>query len=1002
MKTRAADIVVVLIVLAITPSILSAGQITGEIKAWHKVTITFDGPKTSEIDERNPFTDYRLNVTFSKGDKACLVPGYYAADGDAATSGADSGNKWRVHFAPSEPGKWNYKVSFRSGTLVAVNDDPQAGAGAGYMDGETGSFVVEPTDKGGRDFRGRGRLQYVGGHYLRFAGTGEYFLKAGPDAPETFLAYVDFDNTVARKKNVPLKTWQPHVRDWREGDPTWKDGKGKGMIGALNYLADKGCNVFSFLPYNAGGDGDNIWPFVERDNKLRYDCSKLDQWGIVFDYATRQGLYLHFKLQENEIDDNRRGDKREEGLVPESLDGGKLGTERKLYCRELIARFAHNLALNWNIGEENTQSTEEVVDMVRYLHETDPYKNHIVLHTFPGDQDRVYTPLLGDKSLLSGLSLQNGWDQAHERTLKWVVESEKAGRPWVVANDEQGSANLGVPVDPGYQGHSGQAGQGNDTYDLHDIRNATLWGNLMAGGAGVEYYFGYQLPESDLSCEDFRSRDKSWDYCRIALEFFHKQQIPFWEMKNDDGLTRNPNDYCFAKPGALYLIYFKNPGELKLSLESGALTYGWFDPKTGRGLDALIEQGKAQGPVQVALKTPGEGDWLLCLKKSGRAAVSFQDVTEVQIPAAAVAAEEAPNSPYQLIATHDFEAVAGVGFVPFYKDVARKAGAINAAQHKDKFAAAKAAFAGESGTYDITLTTLTETDGESTYRLVVGGKAVGTYTNPATQNDYQPAGHTWRNVAVKKGDVVQVEFNTASNNKQPEGSGFAYSRGRWTQLAFSPAGKGDVVFDEQNGLLAGEAELFFEQTQTGKRKWYVTTADRAPAVQPDGDDSHAVSASGGAYIEVLPDSRRTHGDKLIAGENFSNEPGQMAVVSYQVHVNTPGRYYVWVRAYSTGSEDNGLHVGLDGDWPESGRRLQWCDGKNAWWWESRQRTEAEHCGEPYKIYLDVKEPGLHTVSFSMREDGFEFDKWLMTTDREMKRPGDEGPAVLFRKTGGVS
>ena len=36
-----------------------------------------------------------------------------------------------------------------------------------------------------------------------------------------------------------------------------------------------------------------------------------------------------------------------------------LGPERKLYCRELIARFGHNLALNWNLGEENTQSTEE-------------------------------------------------------------------------------------------------------------------------------------------------------------------------------------------------------------------------------------------------------------------------------------------------------------------------------------------------------------------------------------------------------------------------------------------------------------------------------------------------------------------------------------------------------------------------------------------------------------------------------------------------------------------
>src|SRR4030095_11482904 len=166
---------------------------------------------------------------------------------------------------------------------------------------------------------------------------------------------------------------------------------------------------------------------------------------------------------------------------------GKLGVERRLYCRELIARFAHNLALNWNIGEENTQSTEEVRDMVKFLHETDPYRHHIVIHTYPNQQDKVYTPLLGNNSLLTGASLQNGWNQVHQRTLKWLTESANAHRPWAVANDEQGPANLGVPPDPGYKGHNGIA-RTNETqkgYTLHDIRKLTLWGNLMAGGAGV-------------------------------------------------------------------------------------------------------------------------------------------------------------------------------------------------------------------------------------------------------------------------------------------------------------------------------------------------------------------------------------------------------------------------------------------------------------------------------------------------------------------------------------
>ena len=125
----------------------------------------------------------------------------------------------------------------------------------------------------------------------------------------------------------------------------------------------------------------------------------------------------------------------------------------------------------------------------------------------------------------------------------------------------------------------------------------------------------------------------------------------------------------------------------------------------------------------------------------------------------------------------------------------------------------------------------------------------------------------------------------------------------------------------------------------------------------------------------------------------------MAVLTYLVHINTPGRYYVWVRAYSTGSEDNGLHVGLDGTWPASGQRLQWCEGKRSWRWESKQRTQKVHCGEPHKIYLDIETPGLHTIAFSMREDGFEFDKWLMTTDRDMPRPDDTGPAVRVRRAG---
>jgi len=43
-------------------------------------------------------------------------------------------------------------------------------------------------------------------------------------------------------------------------DPTWQTGKGKGIIGALNYLADKGANAVSFLTMNIVGDDQNVFP----------------------------------------------------------------------------------------------------------------------------------------------------------------------------------------------------------------------------------------------------------------------------------------------------------------------------------------------------------------------------------------------------------------------------------------------------------------------------------------------------------------------------------------------------------------------------------------------------------------------------------------------------------------------------------------------------------------------------------------------------------------------
>ncbi len=61
--------------------------VSGELKQWHKVTLTLDGPYAHEKDQNpNPFTDVAMSVAFTheSGAPRYVVPGYFAADGRAA------------------------------------------------------------------------------------------------------------------------------------------------------------------------------------------------------------------------------------------------------------------------------------------------------------------------------------------------------------------------------------------------------------------------------------------------------------------------------------------------------------------------------------------------------------------------------------------------------------------------------------------------------------------------------------------------------------------------------------------------------------------------------------------------------------------------------------------------------------------------------------------------------------------------------------------------------
>ncbi|GGA75265.1 hypothetical protein GCM10011369_16430 [Neiella marina] len=563
--------------------------LNGELRQWHTIELAFAGPEVSEQDQYNPFLNYRLNVEFRHPTtgKSYVVPGFFGADGNAANSSASRGNQWLVRFSPDEVGVWHWQAQFRQGPYVAISEAKHSGRSAAYMDGQRGQFDVQPSNKQGPDFRALGRLQWVNERYLRFAGSGDYFIKAGPDSPENLLAYADFDGSQHQDGfgDELIKTWAPHRSDWQMGDPTWADDKGKNLIGALNYIASKGMNSISFLTLNIKGDDKNVFPYVDYHNYDRFDVSKLEQWNIVFSHAQSLGLFLHFKTQEVE----------NQGL----LDGGGLGAERKLYYRELIARFGHHLALNWNMGEENgdwvpenttaPQGTLQRLAMAAYFNQVDPYQHHRVIHN-----GWYFNDLRGADSWYTGASVQTSspdFSNVHKQAKEILSWPNANGRQWAVAVDEPGDAEHALKpdaIDPEHQ----------------QARQNGLWGAYMAGAWGTEWYFGYKHAHSDLTAQDWRSRDKFWQQAKIAIDFFSMVDVPLHKAKNHDDLAEDA--WVLAELGEFYIVYVKRMPEklmLKMLPQDANYSVEWYDPLRG----GELQFGSVK---QLQIEDEGKYSWL--------------------------------------------------------------------------------------------------------------------------------------------------------------------------------------------------------------------------------------------------------------------------------------------------------------------------------------------------------------------------------------------------------
>ncbi|MCU0379143.1 MAG: hypothetical protein MUC78_12885 [Bacteroidales bacterium] len=214
------------------------------------------------------------------------------------------------------------------------------------------------------------------------------------------------------------------------------------------------------------------------------------------------------------------------------------------------------------------------------------------------------------------------------------------------------------------------------------------------------------------------------------------------------------------------------------------------------------------------------------------------------------------------------------------------------------------------------------------------------------------------------------------------------------QSTSSPIADEKLLFGVKNNLIVVEAEHFFKQTMTQKRAWYLNSPEHNPGVWPDYDTASFHDASGLAYVEALPDLFHSDDDPIIPGDNLGGSGG-LAVLHYNLDFSTKGRYYLWTRLRSNDQEDNTVQAGINDSWPSSAQILQSPVQHKAWIWKSDNRISRN----PWKIgraYLDIPSSGRHVIQFCMREDGEEFDKFILTTDSLYRPEEGIGPDVTVK------
>lgn len=554
-----------------------------KISKWEIFELTL----TSDKQFANPFTEVSVRAVFRYGSNVCCVDGFY--DGDETGK-----HVWKIRFAPSEEGAWQYR------TYSNLSE----------LDGREDEFLcTKPVSHGG--------------------------LRVNPRFPNWFQRE---DGT---PQMICNEGWFPHPAngiDLSHEDRDFQQPSEEDFKTYLDILSEHRVNMVVdisqlYARQTTITDTTFRWPWKVLDAEHnKFDCNffnlgyyrRLDR---MMAYAKKKDLFFAMEL----LYDNSVVRPREWSHHPVNranggwLDGeGGIGwsamfdltnpehmmyTER--YLGYTIARFAAYWNVLWSVGSENGNlavlppeilpgsllPTDRVANWYNYwgdyIARHDPYGR---LRSF-GDAGKV--PEMETNAYNSFIITQDPRNYPRGDVADYYKamnafgeEFWKYGRP-VVIGEMTASTN-----------------------NHYEVERRLYWIGFVSGYqmGRADRHFGPVIGGRLIECEKFgvEGIPPIYHNIRRLAEFVEKDDVRFWRMRPNDALLSTDGSlvFCLAAEGEEYVLYFVNGG--RASLQVPACHCRWFNPRTG--------EFRKEDPVcgNVSFEAPDGEDWVLHLMADTR------------------------------------------------------------------------------------------------------------------------------------------------------------------------------------------------------------------------------------------------------------------------------------------------------------------------------------------------------------------------------------------------